>query len=127
MLISKNLREKSSEISIKTRSTPATLSLKGPATKHTAVKWPIKKRQRQRFVYSNKGIILVKFWQDFFGTETQTIVISLLNNNRLLIELARAVLGNIGPRSWQYGPSDARSVLPRPRANIPQYGPSKLG
>ena len=23
----------------------------------------------------------------------------------LLTELARAVLGNIGPRSWQYGPS----------------------
>ena len=32
--------------------------------------------------------------------------------NNLLTELARAVLGNIGPR---------------PRANIPQYGPSKLG
>ena len=24
----------------------------------------------------------------------------------LLTELARAVLGNIGPRSWQYGPSE---------------------
>ena len=34
--------------------------------------------------------------------------------NRLLTELARAVLGNIGPRSWQYRPSEARSVLPRP-------------
>ena len=43
--------------------------------------------------------------------------------NNLLTELARAVLGNIGPRSWQYGPRLARSVLPRPRANIPQYGP----
>ena len=36
---------------------------------------------------------------------------------------ARAVLGNIGPRSFLYGPSAARSVLPRPRANIPQDGP----
>ena len=36
--------------------------------------------------------------------------------NNLLTELARAVLGNIGPRSWLY-------VLPRPRANIPQYSP----
>ena len=43
--------------------------------------------------------------------------------NPLLTALARAVLGNIGPRSWQYGPRFARSVLPRPRANIPQYGP----
>ena len=40
-----------------------------------------------------------------------------VNNNRLLTSLARAVLENIGPRSWQYGP----------RANIPQYGPSKRG
>ena len=28
-----------------------------------------------------------------------------------------------GPRSFLYGPRCARSVLPRPRANIPQYGP----
>ena len=34
--------------------------------------------------------------------------------NNLLTELARAVLENIGPPSWQ-------------RANIPQYGTSKLG
>ena len=33
--------------------------------------------------------------------------------NYLLTELARAVPGNIGPRSFLYGP----------RANIPQYGP----
>ena len=43
--------------------------------------------------------------------------------NNLLTELARAVLGNIGPRSWKYGPRFARSALPRPRANIPQHGP----
>ena len=29
--------------------------------------------------------------------------------------------GNIGPRSWQYGPSAATTVQKRPRANIPQY------
>ena len=34
-----------------------------------------------------------------------------------------AVPGNIGPRSFLYGPRCARSVLSRPRANIPQYGP----
>ena len=33
-----------------------------------------------------------------------------MNINRLLPELARAVLGNIGPRSWQYGPSEARKA-----------------
>ena len=43
--------------------------------------------------------------------------------NYLLTEPARAVPGNIGPRSFSYGPSAARSVLSRPRANIPQYGP----
>ena len=38
-------------------------------------------------------------------------------------QLARAVLGNIGPRLWQYRPVFARYVLPRPCANILQYGP----
>ena len=28
------------------------------------------------------------------------------------------IMGNIGPRSFLYGPRCARSVLPRPRANI---------
>ena len=46
--------------------------------------------------------------------------------NRLLTELARAALGNIGPRSWQYGPSEARSVLPRPKANIPSLAQASL-
>ena len=34
---------KRSEVSIKTRSTPASLSFKGQATKHTTVKWSIVK------------------------------------------------------------------------------------
>ena len=42
MLISRNLHMKSSEVSIKTRSPPASLSFKGQATKHTTVKWSIK-------------------------------------------------------------------------------------
>ena len=41
MLIRRNLHNKSSEVSIKTRSTPASLSFKGQATKHTTVKWSI--------------------------------------------------------------------------------------
>ena len=43
--------------------------------------------------------------------------------NYLLTELTRAVPGNIGPRSFLYGPRCARSVLSQPRANIPQYRP----
>ena len=50
------------------------------------------------------------------GTECHII-------NYLLTELAWAVPGNIDPRSFSYGPSAARSVLSRPRANIPQCGP----
>ena len=41
MLINRNLHLKRSEVSIKTRSTPASLSFKGQATKHTTVKWSI--------------------------------------------------------------------------------------
>ena len=41
MLIRRNLHMKSSKVSIKTRSTPASLSFKGQATKHTTVKWSI--------------------------------------------------------------------------------------
>ena len=40
-LISKNLHKKGSEVSIKTRSTPASLSFIGQVTKHTTVKWTI--------------------------------------------------------------------------------------
>ena len=41
MLISNNLHKKSREVSIKTRSTPASLSFIGQVTKHTTVKWTI--------------------------------------------------------------------------------------
>ena len=41
MLISKNLHEKGSEVSIKTRSIQASLSFKDQATKHTTLKWSI--------------------------------------------------------------------------------------
>ena len=44
MLISRNLHKKSSEVSIQTRSPPASLSFKGQATKHTTVKWSIDKQ-----------------------------------------------------------------------------------
>ena len=41
MLISRNLHKKSCEVSIKARSTPASLSFKGQVTKHRTVKWSI--------------------------------------------------------------------------------------
>jgi len=39
MLNSSDLDQKSSEISIKTRSPPPSSPFKGPATQHTTVKW----------------------------------------------------------------------------------------
>ena len=36
-----NLHMKSSEVSIKTSTTPASLSFKGQVTRHTTVKWSI--------------------------------------------------------------------------------------
>ena len=41
MLISTNSHKKSSEVSIKTRSPPASFSFKGQPTKRTTVKWSI--------------------------------------------------------------------------------------
>ena len=43
--------------------------------------------------------------------------------NKPFSNLARATLGNIGPRSFLDGARCALSVLPQLRANIPQYGP----
>ena len=41
MLISRNLNETSTDVSIKTRSTAASFSFKGQETKHTSAKWSI--------------------------------------------------------------------------------------
>ena len=46
---------KSSKVSIKTRSTPASLSFKGQATKHTTVKWSIV------FIYGLETVVSVLF------------------------------------------------------------------
>ena len=58
-----------------------------------------------------------------FDVETETGITECHIINNLQTELAWAVLGNIGPRSLQQGPSEARSVLPRPQADIPQHKP----
>ena len=58
-----------------------------------------------------------------FDVETETCFTECHIINNLLTELARAILGNIGPRLWPYGPRYTLSVLPRPQVNIPQYGP----
>ena len=39
--MARNLHKKSSEVSIKTRSPPASLSFKGQATMHTTIEWSI--------------------------------------------------------------------------------------
>ena len=59
--------------------------------------------------------LLIYYLEDVvtFDVETETGIPECHITTYLLPELARAVLGNIGPRS----------VLPRPRTNIPQYGP----
>ena len=57
---------KSSKLSIKTRSTPASLSFKGQVTKHTTVKWSILEYQQPKelssfsFIYNNLRIAKVK-------------------------------------------------------------------
>ena len=43
MMSLQNLQKKSSEVSIKTRSTQASLSFRGQVTEHTTVKWTIGK------------------------------------------------------------------------------------
>ena len=40
---------------------------------------------------------------------------NILSNNNLLLTEREGRTGNIGPRTWQYGPSAARSVRKRPR------------
>ena len=61
-----------------------------------------------------------------FDIETESGITECRIIKNLLTEFARAVLGavlgNIDTRSWQYGPNEARSVLPRP-CFVPQYGP----
>ena len=53
-----SLHKKSSEVSIKTRSPPASISFKGQATKHTTVEWSILKvLQFVLSIYSRSIII----------------------------------------------------------------------
>ena len=47
-------------------------------------------------------------------------IVPLSPVTNLLLNKQRAVLGNIDPRSRQYGPSAARSEQKQLRANIPQ-------
>ena len=51
---------KSSKVSIKTRSTPASLSFKGQATKHTTVKWSIVKQPLCKHIQIDCGNIDVQ-------------------------------------------------------------------
>ena len=55
-----------------------------------------------------------------FDVETETSITECHIINNLLTEVARVVLGNIGPRSWQYGPR-LRSVCTATTSG--QYSP----
>ena len=50
---------KTSEVSIKTRSTPASLSFKGQVTRHTTVKWSIF-HNNQPSQYTNTGSVQIR-------------------------------------------------------------------
>ena len=43
--------------------------------------------------------------------------------NYFLTKLAQAILRNIAPWSFLYGPRCAPSLVPQCSTNIPQYGP----
>ena len=63
MLISRNLHKKGSEVSIKTRSTAASLSFKGQATKHKTVKWPIQEKAGSNY----RSVLEMHFGCVFIG------------------------------------------------------------
>lgn len=43
--------------------------------------------------------------------------------NKLIANLARAILGTLAVGSFLYGPCCSRALVPQPWASIPQYGP----
>ena len=55
VIISKNLHKKGNEVSIKTKSTPASLSLTGQVTKHTTVKWTIIAKNGEKLEFPRFG------------------------------------------------------------------------
>ena len=56
-----HLHKKNSEVSIKTRSTPASLSIQGQVTKHTTVKWPIRTYISRKFIINAQILELFSF------------------------------------------------------------------
>ena len=58
MLVSRNLHKKNSEVSIKTKSTLASLSFKGQVTKHATLKWSIPQKWNltKLFVGANQNL-----------------------------------------------------------------------
>ena len=73
---------KSSKVSIKTRSTPASLSFKGQATKHTTVKWSIGGFQVDLAGGSLPLIIRLELKQNPFSFESRyRICLHVMENN----------------------------------------------
>ena len=66
--------------------------------------------QKQSFLFS---------WDSKWPPRDKGLLMKLIGQDIYLIHQARGLYWeNIGPRSWQYGPSAARSVQKRPRADI---------
>ena len=100
MLISRNLCNKSSEVTIKTRSTPASLSFKGQATKHLTVKWSICKQPEHKLIITYafffKQLETLNTWNKNIGRN--------LNERRSKIVLPSwsfiSTLGRVSLISW---------------------------
>ena len=80
MLISTNLHKKSSEVSIKTRSPPASFSFKGQPTKRTTVKWSIETKIDDIRKLSHENLV----WQ-LINSNNYYVNLRLLDHFRLYI------------------------------------------
>ena len=59
MLITRNLHKKNREVSVKTRSPPASFSFKGQAAKHATIKWSIKSMSGHFVTINEVSIYLI--------------------------------------------------------------------
>ena len=66
---------------------------------------------------------LVLYWSGFCHMDPyKPCICHIIKYMYLLTKITRAILGNIDPRTFLYGPRCAPSVLPWSRSNIPQCG-----
>ena len=74
------------------------------------------------------AILMFEFWREATATSLPGFLCQSgrrrPENVSILSSLTKLLKHPIGPRSWQYGPT---TLVPRPRANISQYGSTRLG